>query len=112
MGRGQSKAGGNNQFSNYPSDFNIKGLEELKDFEGTRGELYNVIAKNNPTAIIDKRTADIYIGDSPYARENDHYIMIMQKTPNKKMKLRVMWKLGKGGGQYFIQDNTYRQNRY
>lgn len=115
MGRGSSKAGGGSsaaskEFSNYPADFNIKGLKELKEFEGTRGELYNLVAKLNPTAIVDKRTADVFIGDSPERRENDHYIMIMKKTPNKKMKLNVMWKIGKGGGQYHIQTNEYRKN--
>lgn len=110
MAKGNSKLGGSGEFSNYPANFDIKGLKELKDFEGTRGQLYDLIAKNNPTAIIDKRTAEVYIGENRYARENSHYIMIMQKTPSKKMRLRVMWKLGKDGGQYFIQNNEYRRN--
>ena len=116
MGRGSSKAGGaggnaaaSNEFSNYPADFGIQGIKELKDFEGTRAELYDLIAKNNPTAIIDKRTADVYIGEGKYARDNDHYFMILKKVSKNKMKLNIMWKTkGKSVGQYYIQENRFR----
>ena len=90
-----------NEFSNYPDNFNITGLKELKDFVGTRAQLYALINKNNPLAIIDKRQAVVFVEDSTY-------VMIMQKVQGG-MRLRMIWKLGSNGGEYFIQDNIYRE---
>lgn len=88
-----------NDFSNYPENFNIKGLDELKDFCGTRAQLYALISKHNPLAIIDKREAHVFI-------DKASYLMIMEKAQGG-MRLRLIWKLGPDGGQYYIQDNTF-----
>lgn len=90
--------------SNVPSSFNINGLEELKDFVGTRGQIYDLIRNNNPLAIIDKRNAYVKIGDSSY-------LVILTKAEGG-WRVRIIWQLDRqgitSGGQYYLQEDRFR----
>lgn len=66
-------------------ELNINGLEEITSFIGTRSEIYNLISKHNPLAIIDYRQAFIKI-------EEEGYLIILKKV-NKSYKIRIIWKL-------------------
>ena len=100
-GGGTITAPKSTEFSNVPVNFNVNGLKELKDFVGTRAQLYSLINKTNPLAIIDKRQALVSI-------DNSKYLMIMQNVKGGQ-QLKVLWKLGENGGQYNIQNNTYHK---
>ena len=89
--------------NNVPSYFNLNGLEELKDFVGTRSQIYDLIGKNNPLAIIDRRRAFVRIDDIPY-------LIILTKAEGG-WKVRCVWQLGKPGvtpgGQYYLQEDRF-----
>lgn len=72
---------------------NINNLEEIVNFVGTRGEIYDLIHRYNPLAIIDKRQARVNIGD-------DRYIIILKKVGNA-YKIRVIWDLDTNEQYYF-----------
>lgn len=62
---------------------NINGVDKLKEFVGTRKEIYNFIAKQNPLAIIDYRQARVKI-------DNVNYLIILKKL-NSNFKIRIIW---------------------
>lgn len=64
---------------------NIKGLEEITKFEGSRSEIYSIISKNNPMAIIDNRQAFAIIDDEKY--------LIILKKVGRNYKVRLIWRL-------------------
>lgn len=88
--------GTSNSFKNVPKSFNINGLQELKDFVGTRGELYNLINKLNPLAIIDKKHADVKL-------DGVNYLVILQKVDGGQ-RLRILWNTDTNE-QYYIQED-------
>lgn len=61
----------------------IKGIEELKHFVGTRRDIYNLISNANPLAIIDYRNANVKIN-------NVDYLIILKKI-NKDFKTKIFW---------------------
>ena len=62
---------------------NINGVDKLKEFVGTRKEIYNFIAEQNPLAIIDYRQARVKI-------DNVDYLIILKKL-NSNFKIRIIW---------------------
>lgn len=90
---------------NVPSFFNIEGLEDLKDFVGTRGEIYDFIARRNPLAIIDKRQALVKIDGVSY--------LITLKKVDGGWVVTCIWQLVDKehtvpGGQYYLQEDRFR----
>lgn len=90
---------------NVPSHFNINGLDKLKDFVGTRGEIYDLIGKYNPLAIIDKRQAFVKI-------DGISYILTIKKAEGG-WKLSCIWQMydgdkGAKGGQYYLQEDRFK----
>ena len=70
----------------------INGIEELKTFVGTRKEIYNLIAKKNPMAIVDYRQATVKINDTTY-------LVILKKKENQ-FSIKLIWET-KGNTQYY-----------
>ena len=64
---------------------NINGLDEITNTVGTRREIYNLISKHNPLAIVDYREARVKI-------ENDNYLIILKKTEGA-YKINIIWRL-------------------
>ena len=78
------------------NDLLINGLDEITSFTGTRKEIYTLIAKHNPLAIIDFRQAMVKI-------ENDTYLIILKKV-NKLFKIRLIWRITTGKQKQFYFD--------
>ena len=74
------------------NELNINGLEEITSFIGTRKEIYNLIAKHNPMAIIDYRQAFVKI-------EEISYLIILKKI-DKAFKVSIIWRLGEESKQF------------
>lgn len=89
---------------NVPSFFNIEGLEELKDFAGTRTEIYNLIAKHNPLAIVDRRQARVRIDGLDY--------LILLERYEGSWRVKCVWQLSDKttvpGGQYYLQEDRFK----
>lgn len=64
-------------------ELRINGLEEIVNFEGTRSEIYNLISKNNPLAIIDNRQAMVKIDNIT--------CLILLKKVQKNYKIKMIW---------------------
>ena len=88
----------------------IRGINEIKSFKGSRKDLYNLISKHNPLAIIDNRHASIEIN-------NIKYIAVLSKV-NSKYKLKgliditnvhqeYIGKSEEGYNQYKITNDVY-----
>ena len=74
-------------------ELKINGLDEIVNFEGTRSEIYNLIAKKNPLAIIDRRQALVKIDDESY--------LIILKKVNNSYKIRVIWRISDNKQYHF-----------
>ena len=75
------------------NEFLINDLDEITSFIGTRKEIYQLIAKHNPLAIIDFRQATVKI-------ENDTYLIILKKV-NNAFKIRLIWRVNDNKQFYF-----------
>ena len=93
--------GASNPFKNVPSSFNINGLQELRDFVGTRSELYNLINKLNPLAVIDKKHANVKL-------DGVNYLVIMQKVAGGQ-RLRILWNTDTNEQYYIQEDKSNKQ---
>lgn len=71
----------------------IQGIDEIRDFVGTRKEIYHLIAERNPIAIINYREAYVEIG-------NKKYIIILMKYAGA-YKVKIMWNIT-DGKQYYL----------
>ena len=78
------------------NDLLINGLDEITNFIGTRKEIYHLIAKYNPLAIIDFRQATVKI-------EKDTYLIILKKV-NNAFKIRLIWRVTTGDQKQFYFD--------
>lgn len=69
----------------YEIDFlktKLNGLDKLKSFIGSRKEIYTILAKENPIAIIDYRNSIIQIDGIRY--------LIILKRIKRKFKIKVI----------------------
>ena len=73
---------------------NINNIEEITSFVGTRKEIYNLISKYNPLAVIDYRQARVDI--------NDEYYLIILKKVGINYKIRCIWKIGNANEQFYF----------
>ena len=60
------------EFSNYTESFNIKGLKELKEFVGTRAQLYSLISKEG--------------WNMTYAEMRDKIVEAIRNNDNEELK--------------------------